>query len=375
MTHKLTVSFERGSGADRLSARIRRIANADGIVTDDCAIDLRLLDERPRTIEAEAGKYYIEACWRDGSTTRQLCSVGSSGVSEVLLRVPKKRRRIQSAVRDFSQPSAGGMFRKSSRSQSSGPPYKVLSLDEGSSTWTALCTRSEIRTKAGLLSDARPPDRGKDLPVQHIEKGDRNWLVYWAADGWFLSSLPIHGGETGHALLRSGPDGLPFVAVEEPEMGMMADMLAIGDAEAARRYAAATYADYSSEEPDGRSIKSPLAICAFAYAVRDDFSDHSWVSSLEPMVGLSQRFPDVSVILWWHALVTAQSDQGWTIAGELFEQAVKSGVPYYSLGIRLLAEGLTMLAAEKAAHEQSAKLVRSLAARTVPSETFTTVKL
>lgn len=355
-----------------MSTRLRRVADARGVATDDCASDIRVSAGTTKTIDVEPGHYLIEACWRNGSVTTQRCSVGASDVTELLLNAPKKSRRTQSQARDFSHPSAGGMFRGAGRTAVDGEAYSIFVSEHANATWTLLRDYENIASKVQLPSHGRPATRSVDLAVRHAGGSARSWLVYWTCDRLSVSSLPTGGWKEEGTVLRSDPDNMPFVAVSDPDMGTMTDMLTIDDDEAARRYAAATFVDLADgivEMIDAR----PLEICAFAYADRDNFADSSWATTLEVVADRHPWLSDACIILGWRVLMTAKDSRDWEKAGDLFERAVEVGVPYYSLGVRLLSEGLTTLAAETSRHGESARLVRTLAARTVRSEAFTTV--
>ena len=370
---RLLISFAPETDEDRVSARLRRIADLRGEATHDDARDIRVLAGHSRTIEAEPGHYLLEVCWRDGNITTCRSFVQELESTEFLLTSPRKKRRTQTAARDFSQPSAGGMFRGLGRTVPQGESYAVFSSEQAAATWTLLRDRAEIERLAPISSEGRPLHRLEDVTVQLGEGSARSWLVYWACDHWSVSSLPTAASEEAPTVLRFDPNGLPFVAVTDPDMRMMTDMLPGGDAEAARRYASTTYKDLANGDIQQMISARPLEICAFAYADYENSSESSWGSTLKTLADYHPWLSDVCVILGWQNLMKAKDESGWVTAGQLFERAVEAGVPYYSLGVRLLAEGLTMLAIEAPQHEASAKLVCSLAAKIVRSEAFTTI--
>ena len=346
-----------------------------GNETHDLARDIRVSAGHSRTVKAEPGHYLLEACWRDGDVTTYRCFVQALKISELLLTGPKRQRRTQAAARDFSLPSAGGMFRGLGRTVPPGELYAVFSSEQAEATWTLLQDHAEIKRRAPISVEGRPLNRSEDVTL-HLGQGTaRSWLVYWARDHWSVSSLPPAASKEKHTVLRSNPDGLPFVAAIDPDLRMMTDMLSGGNAEAARRYASATYADLSRDDIQEMISVRPLAICAFAYADYENYSELSWASSLETLAERHPWISDVCIILGWRTLMTAKDDRDWKTAGDLFERAVEIGVPYYSLGIRLLAEGLTMLLPAASRHKAAAKVVCSVAAKTVRSEAFTTVSL
>jgi hypothetical protein len=372
--NSLSISFEPSAGEDRVSARLRRLSDVGGGAVDDKSLDMRLAGNRPKTIRAEPGYYLLEAYWRNGRLTTHQCFVNPTGITKFVIAAPSKQRRSQAAVRDFSQPSAGGMFRTSSRNVEDGNAYAVFSSMPAVPTWDLLCSTEEIGQKSFVISEHRPIRRSVDISMHPAKGAERSWVLYWAREHWSVCSLPTVGGAKS-MVLRSNPKGVPFVSVSDPDVSVMTDLLPAGNAEAARRYAFSMFKDMTKDDLDRMVLALPLAVCAFAYAEHENSSDLLWTKAIENMAEHQPLIPDISIILGWRTLVTAKNQDGWMAAGDLFERAVAAGVPYFSLGVRLLAEGLTMLTAEHPRHGTSAKLVRSVAARTVRSEAFTTVSL
>ncbi len=192
-------------------------------------------------------------------------------------------------------------------------------------------------------------------------------------NSWAVSSLPPSSRD--EVVLRSDPVELPYIAASDPDLGVMTDLLPAGNTEAAHRYASVAYAHARNHHLEHMLLHQPLALCAFAYAEYETFNASEWTKALEAAATPYGDIPDIFVLLGWRMLMAARSEDDWCKAGSLFERAVQVGVPFYSLGVRLLAEGLTMIAPSFPGHERSATLVRSVAARIVPTEAFTTVRL
>jgi hypothetical protein len=267
------------------------------------------------------------------------------------------------------------MFRVDSGKDYGGGFYSVFASETPEATWKLLCDHNEIERRTSITPEHRPVRRAEDLSVPFSKGLKRSWVVYWACDHWSVSSLPAAETEKRATVLRSNPDGVPFVGVVDPDMGVMTDLLPAGNAEAARRYASSTYRDIFGKRLDEMIASRPLEICAFAYAEYEKLSDNPWTEALAVVAKCHPWLPDAFIILGWRALMTAKSGDDWNTAGELFESAVRNGVPYYNFGVRLLSEGLSLLATELPRHKASAKLVCSVSARTVRSEAFTTVSL
>lgn len=367
----LSIKFNAGHGEDRVPARLRRI-DIDGGQEDDWFQDLRIAPEETTTLDIDPGHYVVEAFWRDGRLTTQQCLIGSSS-SELVLVPPLRRREPKPFDRDFSQPSAGGMSWSSRRSTGGHLPSVFMSNIK---TWSLLCDPKRIERESQVTTTEHlPVRRQQDLQLSSDSQTSRNWVVYWASDAWALSSLPFTGAKDEEVTLRADPHQLPFIKASDPDMGVMTDMLPAGNSEAAHRYASVAYTHAQSHDLERIISMRPLELCAFAYAEYESFAEGSWTKALSSAAERHGSISDISVLVGWRMLMTAKDQDDWKAAGRLFEKAVQIGVPYFSLGVRLLAEGLTMIAPSLPDHEQSAGLVRSVAARVVPTEAFTTVRL
>lgn len=365
----LSIKFSAVHGEDRVAARVRRI-DIDGDYGDDWFRDLRIAPDEATTLEIDPGHYVFEAFWRDGRLTTQQCVIGTSS-SELVLVPPRRRREPKPSDRDFSRPSAGGMF-LSSRSSTGANPHTVFRSDL--ETWTLLSDTQRIESESKMTNEHIPVRRQQDVKIQSDICGARHWVVYCAADAWMLSSLPFTGAGNEGVTLRVDPQELPFIKASDPDLGMMTDMLPAGNAEAAHRYASVAYTHAQSNDLRHIISTRPLELCAFAYAEHDLFAESAWTTALASSEDWHGLISDISVLKGWRLLMTAKGTDDWRRAGMLFERAVETGVPYYSLGVKLLAEGLTMIASSMPEHDRSAELVRAVASRVIPSEAFTTVR-
>lgn len=373
----LSIKLRPHHEADRVPVRVRRLSDLEGRTVQDWSIDVRLSERRGKKLRVDPGHYLVESFWRHGRLTTNHCVVKDGEAAAVVLERPSAPRGEKSPHRDFTQPSAGGMFRPGSHPPGDGPAIGLFRSERSRSTWALLQDRGMIETATQISADGRPLHRTDDMPlVGNGGIGCRDWVAYWASDSWAVSSIPSAGDSEVPALLRSNPAEQPFVAVSDPDVVVMTDLLPAGNSEAACRYSSATFADLKRRDLAFMVASRPLGVCAFAYGVYQADEEHGWITALEGMVTEQAWLPDVAAILGWRTLM-AVGDRGgkWELAGGLFERAIEAGVPYYSLGVRLLAEGLTMIAAGLPEHADSAALARSFAARIVPTEAFTTVRL
>lgn len=369
----ITISFDDASKEDRIPMRIRRLQPLEES-TEDWVTDVRAPGEGPTTVNVEPGQYLVEALWRNGRVTTKRCIVGKHPTAVVLSR-GSRQMTSRSAVRDFSQPSAGGMFRPTGASDS---PYflKVIPTSGNWTTWALLVDSHEIEKQSGVSTESLPAPRSGDMQVHGLRGADRSWVVYWACDHWAMSSLPStsDGKCEPTALLRSDPIDLPFLSVVDPDIGTMTDLLPAGNAEAAHRYASLTIKEFGDVFRDCTERRHPLEFCAFAYAEREHASNRAWAPEHRSLLESFVDIPDAFVLLGWETLLNDRDDQAWNRAGSYFSRAIDTGVPFYSMGVRLLAEGLTMISASIESYGPAAAIARSASARVVPSEAFTTVR-
>jgi hypothetical protein len=245
--------------------------------------------------------------------------------------------------------------------------------DDKSDSWSFLCDRDRLSHQSNLSTSTLPAPRDENFTLSPRDANERNWVKYWADDGWTVSSLPFDDFQDESCILRSAPEGVPFIAGSDPDIASMVDLLPAGNSEAMRRYAAVSFAECSLVAKEKMISSLPLGLCAFAYAEYDNFDSAPWISLLPHMKLHAEWLPDISVILGWRCLMRAQSQEDWNKATKLLDTAVSVGVPYYALGVKLLAEALTLTASRGEHQGRGAQKVRAVAARTIATEAFTTV--
>jgi hypothetical protein len=354
----------------RVSTRVRFIADVNGEFVDEWQRDFRLSAGDSHAIEVNAGHYSVEAFWRNGRSASYSCFVPQDGSGNVVLVSPSYTRVPRSPERDFSRPSAGGMSR---RGKGAPPAFEVFVSDDNTDSWSFLCDRDRLSHQSNLSTSTLPAPRDVNFTLSPRDAKERNWVKYWADDEWTVSSLPFDDYQEESCILRSAPEGVPFIASSDPDIASMVDLLPAGNSEAMRRYAAVSFGECSPAAIETMISSRPLGLCAFAYAEYDNFDNANWIGLLPHMKRHAGWLPDISVILGWRCLMRAQSQDDWNNAKNLLDSAVSVGVPYYALGVKLLAEAFT-LTESRAEHQGSdAQKVRAVAAKTIASEAFTTV--
>ncbi|QFY62809.1 hypothetical protein FZ934_20870 (plasmid) [Rhizobium grahamii] len=373
----LRIMFIHGEGerADRVSAQIRKVAELDGEPSGEWRDEFRLRMGDFKQLHLGAGHYVVDAMWRNGKSTSYRCVVQSDRDTQLNLRAPSLRRESTTSDRDFSRPSAGGMTRRATAS-AYVKTYDVFAADDAADTWSFVTDQERIAGQTTLSSQTPPLERSKDLRLENIFSAERHWIKYWTDDGWTVSSLPFDPGIADETcILRSAPAGVPFVIMADPDAAVMADLLPAGNSDAMRRYAAATFDELSEADRLQLARTRPLEVCAFAYAEHENFHQEKWVTMLGNMPSHQKWLSDISVILGWRRLMVARNREEWSYACQTLISAVEVGVPYYSMGVKLLSDAFAMLAGmEGDNYSNYAEKTRSVAARAVPTEAFTTVR-
>ncbi len=354
----------------RVATRVRFIADINGEFVDEWQRDFRLSAGDSHAIEVTAGHYSVEAFWRNGRSASYSCFVPQDGSGSVVLVSPSYTRVSKSLERDFSRPSAGGMSR---RGKGVPPSFEVFVSDDKSDSWSFLCDQERLSYQSNLSTSSLPAPRDENVTLSARDGKERNWVKYWADDEWTVSSLPFDDHQDERCILRSAPEGVPFIASSDPDIASMVDLLPAGNSEAMRRYAAVSFDECSQAAKEKMISSRPLGLCAFAYAEYDNFDSAPWISLLPHMKRHTEWLPDISVILGWRCLMRAQSREDWNKATKLLDTAVSVGVPYYALGVKLLAEAFTLTAGRAEHQGPDAQKVRAVAAKTIATEAFTTV--
>ena len=123
---------------------------------------------------------------------------------------------------------------------------------------------------------------------------------------------------------------------------------------------------------------NPLGAAAGAYVLigtktsTDQRHWHEWVSNL---MNNFPWLPDGAIQRAWLLLAQASSDEHLIQAREALITAYDRGLPYYSLGLQWMIDGLTLLGEEDAKAKQMLSRVQKVAWRADMSHPFTTITL
>jgi hypothetical protein len=129
-----------------------------------------------------------------------------------------------------------------------------------------------------------------------------------------------------------------------------------------------------------KKLLNPFAAAAGAYALlsADDTQQRrpwrKWVGNLYKWF---PQLPDGAVLQGWNLLQTAESDEAISRARLCFLEAADRGIPVFAEGVRRLAHGLSMFAAEDpdGRVKKASEAVEQLAIRCRPQQAFTTLRL
>jgi len=126
----------------------------------------------------------------------------------------------------------------------------------------------------------------------------------------------------------------------------------------------------------GNPYSAAAAAYIFALAGSDEPKHHSW------MLNLSSRYtwlPDGAIALGWKTLYDGQDDAAaWETARELFLLACSRGLPYYTVGLHILVDALTLLSRLKPEDQEILEALAAAKAADVAcvrTEPFTTLQI
>ena len=143
----------------------------------------------------------------------------------------------------------------------------------------------------------------------------------------------------------SGPDFDPInviVELEDRSTEALIGYLNRGLTEQARRIGVDLIKGV--REP-GSLLEKPSLWCVIGYyllTMPNSDSWTSWLQSRELVMREYRWYPDFAVILAWHALRYGQTD--WEAARKYLLKAEYAGLPVFTRGLRLLYDGLDLLA-------------------------------
>jgi hypothetical protein len=125
-------------------------------------------------------------------------------------------------------------------------------------------------------------------------------------------------------------------------------------------------------------MQNVLAAAAGAYAMvgtATDTQDREWHQWVRNLAQWFPQIPDGAIQLAQLLLRLRRSTADVTEAMSLLKQAYSRGLPYYTLGVRWLLEGLERVGRLDPEAAQMSKAVRAVASRIHPQSPFTIVRL
>lgn len=173
-----------------------------------------------------------------------------------------------------------------------------------------------------------------------------------------------------------GPVGTSWV-VRDPKLGTMLGYLATGDFQAA--LSVANY-DYALEMLFEKFL-NPLGAAAGGYLllgavkpgeVVDGARWHAWIRNL---MNYFEWLPDGAIQYAWLQLRQGGSERNRQEARAALFEAFERGLPYYSLGLRWLVDGLTLLSENDDEAKRRLRVAQSVAWRADMSNLFTSLTL
>lgn len=125
-------------------------------------------------------------------------------------------------------------------------------------------------------------------------------------------------------------------------------------------------------------ISNPLAAAAGGYvllATAGKETDAEWHQWIENLMNWFPEIPDGAILFGLMKLRYRQGDNDLAIARAALIEAFDRGLPYYSIGISRLLDGLTALSSDDQEVAKRAAAVRRVALRTNMNQPFTTIRL
>lgn len=162
------------------------------------------------------------------------------------------------------------------------------------------------------------------------------------------------------------------IAVRDERLGMLLGFLSSGALPAAKRITE------TSQDMLFSKTENALAAAAGAYALvgtESDTSPKSWHEWVHNLMRYYPHVPDGAI--QWATLKLRMKRSGQEIdqAREALKVAFRRGIPYYSIGVRWLLDGLERISHNDPEAANMCEAVRSLAWRIHPQSPFTIVRL
>ncbi len=170
---------------------------------------------------------------------------------------------------------------------------------------------------------------------------------------WFTvagSEVPVDFAVTFASTAQAGEAARraqPLLAVRDEQFGTLLGYLGRGDLRSA-----ATIFPAARSYLAGK-LNNPFAAAAGAYVLMQTLEDagkrrSDWSSWISNLMTLFEHIPDGAVLEGWMRLKGRGDDTQLEAARKCLLAAFARGIPYYTLGMRLLVDGLTLFANDAA---------------------------
>jgi hypothetical protein len=357
---QLTVEFPTSPWGDddRVALRWERIADADAKPVDGDDGKGHLVRGALLALDVRPGYHVVEASWRNGRLTRHQTYID-----------PDER-----AVITIHPGIIKGSADKSG-STVDGIGHAVVRSPNGPESWRYLEYMNRTRCDIDESAEGLLGSRVSDQNFMQTDDTGRSWVAYRNGNDILLASLPFMAGSDhgASAVLRARPAGLPNLGLFGGDDAVMSDLLLSGNSLAEQCFAAATLA-VSGSLPTMALRERPLPFCAYVFPALDTNGD-ARLSALET-ADIDPRWPpDLLIVLGWSKLFISRNGERIGESLHLLRIAVEAGVPFYSRSVRLLHEALSVLSQMTKVDEELVSLASRMAHRTIPTETFTTVRV
>lgn len=342
---------------DRVMFKWFRVADLESNLLHEEQKDGYLACGESLSLDAEPGIYLVDVTWRSGRFSRHQVTVWTSnpGTVEICPSTDDKKAR-------------GAAARK-------GPSHAVVRSQHGPESWRYLEYKNKLRSDISEASGGQIAHRIFDQTLAHSgDDSKRDWLVYKNDHKLFMAALPFAAG-SGHgtsAVLRSHPEGLPYLAFSGGDDSVMGDLLRSGNSGSEQAFARVTLSS-SKRSPEQHLLEDPLSFCAYVFPALDVADARLAVLESADM---DPRWPpDLFIALGWRKVFAARTKQEHADALHLIKVGVDAGVPYYSRSVRLLSEAVHVLEDLTEVEPDLVSLVNHLCHRINPDETFTTISI
>jgi hypothetical protein len=254
-------------------------------------------------------------------------------------------------------------------------------------TWHLMLAKAEAvapRVREGALSFWRID--ASDLPEVNQNTPSRSWFVTRVGDQVELGSLPSpwrvpDSTETASVDVlvdaAASAQAASTIAIQDPRFEGLLAYLAQGQLGASRPLVKALADSDHIEEALREKTANPLAACAAGYAALalfDPGQSQRWDPWFANLANWFPWLPDGGILHARRMLLRPESGMKPGTAREVLKRAFRAGIPYFSTGVELLRDMLSILAEDDAEANDMLAKVSAIASRTDPRQIFTVLR-